>query len=98
MKGYIYKYVFPNGRIYIGQTLNPKKRLYEHLYASKHSNLSSVCELAIAKYGEPELEIIETIEVGEHEKTKLAEQLNAAEKRWIESTTARQGQERVITS
>ena len=84
MKGYIYKYVFPNGRIYIGQTLNPKKRHYEHLYASKHSKLSSVCELAIAKYGEAELEIIETIEVGEHEKTKLAEQLNAAEKRWIE--------------
>lgn len=83
MKGYIYKYLFPNGRIYIGQTLNPKKRHYEHLYASKHSKLSSVCELAIAKHGEPEFEIIETIEVSDKEKTKLVELLNAAEKKWI---------------
>ncbi|MBQ6085447.1 MAG: hypothetical protein IJK94_03015 [Bacteroidaceae bacterium] len=68
MKGYIYQYTFPNGKMYAGQTIRPPTRHYEHFYASKHCKLSKVCELAIAKYGEPKMEIIDTIEVEDHEK------------------------------
>lgn len=30
MKGIIYKYTFPDGKVYIGQTRNPEKRKREH--------------------------------------------------------------------
>ena len=31
MKGVIYKYTFPDGKVYIGQTRNPEKRKREHI-------------------------------------------------------------------
>ena len=31
MKGIIYKYTFPDGKVYIGQTRNPEKRKREHI-------------------------------------------------------------------
>lgn len=31
MKGIIYKYTFPDGKVYIGQTRNPEKRKREHV-------------------------------------------------------------------
>jgi hypothetical protein len=31
MKGIIYKYTFPDGKVYIGQTRNPEKRMRDHI-------------------------------------------------------------------
>lgn len=84
MKGYIYKYVYPNGKVYIGQTrVSVKERHYQHMSASKDPKRRTTCELAIAKYGEPELEILETIEVKDSQITKLVDLLNEAEVKWI---------------
>jgi len=35
MKGIIYKYTSPSGKVYIGKTINEKKRLYRHKYDKK---------------------------------------------------------------
>ena len=83
-KGYIYKYTYPNGKVYIGQTrVSVNQRHLQHMYASKDPKRRTICEVAIAKYGEPQLDIIETIEVKDDEITKLVEKLNRAEKKWI---------------
>lgn len=82
--GYIYKYTYPNGKVYIGQTrVSVKERHYQHMSASKDPSRRTICEVAIAKYGEPLLETIETISVSEDQKTKLVDLLNEAEKKWI---------------
>ena len=84
-QGFIYKYTYPNGKIYIGQTrVGVKERHYQHMSASQDPCRRTICELAIAKYGEPLLETIETIEVDDKESSKLVEKLNEAEKKWIE--------------
>lgn len=82
--GYIYKYTFPNGKVYIGQTrVSVQQRHWEHMSASRDHKRSTICERAIAKYGEPQLDIIETIAVQDDEVTKLIKELNDAEKKWI---------------
>lgn len=84
-KGYIYKYTFPNGKVYIGQTRSSvKQRHWEHMSASKDLKRRTICEMAIAKYGEPQLDVIETIVVKDDEISDLTEKLNKAEKTWIE--------------
>ena len=84
MKGYIYKYTFPNRKIYIGQTrISVRERHYQHMSASRHPNRWTPCEMAIAKYGEPKCDTIETIEVGDYENLKMSNLLDEAEKKWI---------------
>lgn len=83
-KGYIYKYTFPNGKVYIGQTsVSVKQRHLQHMSDSKNPNKRTICEVAIAKYGAPRLDIIETIEVDDNKITELIEKLSKAEKKWI---------------
>lgn len=83
-QGFIYKYIYPNGKVYIGQTrVSVRDRHYQHMSASKDPKRRTICEVAIAKYGEPKLETIETIEVADNESTKLVSLLNEAEKKWI---------------
>lgn len=83
-KGFIYKYTYPNGKVYIGQTrVSVKERHCQHMSASKDPKRRTICEVAIAKYGEPKLETLETIEVEDNEVTKLIEKLNEAEIKWI---------------
>lgn len=83
-KGFIYKYTFPNGKIYIGQTrVSVRERHYQHMSASRDPNRWTLCEIAIAKYGEPVPEIIEEIEVEDYENLKLSRLLDDAEKKWI---------------
>ena len=83
-KGFIYKYTYPNGKVYIGQTRKSvEQRHYEHMSASKDPARRTICEMAIAKYGEPKLDILETVEVEDNEPTKLVDKLNEAEKKWI---------------
>ena len=85
VKGFIYKYTFPNGKVYIGQTrVSVEERHKQHMWASKPDNdRRSVCERAIAKYGEPILETIEEIEVDDANITDLCEKLDDAEMKWI---------------
>lgn len=83
-QGFIYKYTYPNGKVYIGQTrVSVRHRHNQHMLASKDPKRRTICEVAIAKYGEPKLETIETIEVADNEATKLVSLLNEAEKKWI---------------
>ena len=61
-KGYIYKYTFPNGKVYIGQTRrNPKLRDREHFMPSTGS-LNSAFWTAYQEQGKPILDILETHE------------------------------------
>lgn len=83
-QGFIYKYTYPNGKIYIGQTrVSVKERHYQHMSASKDPERRTICELAIAKYGEPKVETLETIEVEDSNITQLVTLLNEAEQKWI---------------
>lgn len=81
-KGYIYKYTFPNGKVYIGQTRQSvERRFQEHIADSKHLDTCSLCELAIAKYGRPQVEVLATFE---HENVeKLTNKLNKEEEKQI---------------
>lgn len=86
-KGIIYKYTFPNGKIYIGQTIDLDKRHYQHMYCAKNNKGKRIlCDIAIAKYGEPKLEIIE--EIIEDKPHKFKQALNEAETKWINEYNA----------
>lgn len=60
----IYKLNYPNGKIYIGQSNDIKRRMYEHNNINRLKNhYNSPCDLAIQKYGRlEEVEILEIIE------------------------------------
>ena len=93
--GYIYKYSFPNGKVYIGQTrTSVQQRHYVHMSDARKKGRGTLCDVALAKYGEIQPETIETIEVDETESTKLQELLNEAEIKWIkfyDSTNIQKG-------
>ena len=49
----IYKAEFPNGKVYIGKTINLKSRIYNHIWNSKRKiNSHLIMYKAIRKYGE----------------------------------------------
>lgn len=70
----IYKINYPNGKIYIGLSIDIKRRLYEHWNITK-GNLP--CDAAILKYKIPfdEIEILEIVDD--------ASKLNERERYWI---------------
>ena len=81
MKGYIYKYTFPDGKIYIGQTRRPiEMRHAEHLNPSTGPLNPGFWE-AYQTVGTPELAVIETIE--SDDVTTLIDQLNRQESSYI---------------
>lgn len=87
-KGYIYKYTFPNGKVYIGQTAqNLEDRHYQHLYNAGHLDAKDriilLVDRAIHKYGTPNLEIIEEIEFMDSDSVRFQEELNEKEKKYI---------------
>lgn len=70
----IYKLNFPNGKIYIGRTINLKRRMLEHNNINK---AKAPCDFAIRKYGKiKEVEILE-------DNFKNDEELYEREKFWI---------------
>ena len=77
MKGVIYKYTFPNGKVYIGQTRrNPELRHREHLDPVTGPCNSGFWE-EYQKFLEYKYEIIETVE--ESDSDILVEKLNRLE-------------------
>ena len=74
----IYKLTYPNGKIYIGQSVNIKRRMYEHNNPRRLQNhkWNPPCDLAILKYGK-----FEEIEILDLCRTK--EELDQKEKYWI---------------
>lgn len=60
----IYKLNYPNGKIYIGQSSNIKRRMYEHNNINRLKNhYNTPCDLAIQKYGRfEEIEILELVD------------------------------------
>ena len=70
-KGYIYKYTYPNGKVFIGSTtVSVKESHYQHMCASRNPHRWTLCDWAIYVYGEPTVETIETIEVADNEGKK----------------------------
>ena len=81
MKGYIYKYTFTDGKVYIGQTRRkPEVRHREHLSESVGKTNTGFWE-AYKRLGEPDFEIIDTIE--EEREVDLVNTLNEAETFYI---------------
>ena len=73
----IYKINYTNGKIYIGQSVDIKRRIYEHNHTKRLKNhFQSPCDLAILTYGK-----IEEIEILDLCQTQ--EQLDEKEKYWI---------------
>ena len=63
MKGIIYKYTFPDGKVYIGQTRrHPEKRKREHVDAIVGPTNSGFWE-AYKKFGEPQYEELYEVEL-----------------------------------
>ena len=61
MKGIIYKYTFPDGKVYIGQTRNPEKRKREHI-DPKTGPVNTGFWEAYQRFGTYEYEVIREIE------------------------------------
>ena len=80
MKGYIYKYTFPDGKVYIGQTRNPEKRKREHLDPKTGPTNTGFWE-AYQRFGTYEYEIIREIESDNED--ELTDLLNRWENGYI---------------
>ncbi len=78
----IYKIVFPNDKVYIGQTKNLKRRISDHKYDSKSKSLRVYC--AIRKYGWEKIRF----EVIEENLPSMLE-ANTREIYWIETYKSR---------
>ena len=84
--GYIYKYTYPNGKVYIGQTTTSvEKRWQEHVSNSRQLHSKMVCDAAIKKYGKEniKIEVLEEVEVDDKKPTLLVEKLNELERKYI---------------
>ena len=86
MKGYIYKYTFSDGKVYIGQTRRPPKERHREHFDKKIGKLNPKFWDAYQTLGEPAYEIIETIERDNVEELIYA--LNDAETRYIQQLKA----------
>ena len=61
MKGIIYKYTFPDGKVYIGQTRNPEKRMRDHVDPKIGPGNKGFWE-AYQRFGTYEYEVIRELE------------------------------------
>lgn len=59
--GYIYKYTFPNGKVYIGQTTKTVEERFQAHVKGCWRACPQRCDIAIRKYG-PENVVVETLE------------------------------------
>jgi hypothetical protein len=80
MKGIIYKYTFPDGKVYIGQTRNPEKRMRDHR-DPKTGPVNKGFWEAYQRFGTYEYEVIREIESDNED--DLIELLNRWESGYI---------------
>ena len=81
MRGFIYRYTFPDGKVYIGQTIRPvEARHREHITPSTGKVNVGFWE-AWEKYQDAKLEVIETVE--EEDPAALTARLNSLEIMYI---------------
>ena len=80
MKGIIYKYTFPDGKVYIGQTRNPEKRKRDHI-DPKLGPVNTGFWEAYQRYGTFEYEVIREIECDNED--ELIDLLNRWESGYI---------------
>lgn len=80
MKGIIYKYTFPDGKIYIGQTRNPEKRMRDHI-DPKIGPVNTGFWEAYQRFGTYEYEVIREIESDNED--ELIDLLNRLESGYI---------------
>ena len=80
MKGIIYKYTFPDGKVYIGQTRNSEKREREHIDPKTGSVNTGFWE-AYQRFGTYEYEVIREIECDNED--ELIDLLNRWESGYI---------------
>ena len=80
MKGIIYKYTFPDGKVYIGQTRNPEKRIHDHI-DPKTGPVNKGFWEAYQRFGTYEYEVIREIESDNED--ELIELLNGWESGYI---------------
>ena len=86
MKGYIYKYTFPDGKVYIGQTVRPVAvRHREHITPSTGRVNVGFWE-AWERFGEADLDVLETVEAQSAE--ELVSRLNSLEIKYIDKYQA----------
>ena len=83
MKGYIYKYTFSNGKVYIGQTRRPISIRHKEHFSPSTGPLNPRFWDAYQKLGEPRLEIIK--EINEQDNQSLIEKLNCYETYYIQN-------------
>ena len=80
MKGIIYKYTFPDGKVYIGQTRNPEKRKRDHI-DPKTGPVNTGFWEAYQRFGTYEYEVIREIESNNED--ELIDLLNRWESGYI---------------
>lgn len=80
LKGIIYKYEGPTGKIYIGQTIHPEKRIREH----KNSKDNSYFHNAIQKYGFDAFKYEIIVKISSATPEELKRQLDKAEMFYID--------------
>lgn len=96
MKGFIYKYTFPDGKVYIGQTVRPVAARHREHTTPSTGKLNSGFWTAWELYGDANLEVLETVE--ESDAFALSEKLNILEISLIDkyrATDPRYGYNRV---
>lgn len=79
-KGYIYEYLSPSGKYYIGQTINLMQRLSEHRHFKTRGSL---IDRAIKKYGEDNFEFKILFEIKSNSTERLKYILNILEVYYI---------------
>lgn len=80
MKGIIYKYTFPDGKVYIGQTRNPEKRKHDHI-DPKIGPVNKGFWEAYQRFGTYEYQVIREIESDNED--ELIDLLNRYESGYI---------------
>ena len=86
MNGFIYKYTFPDGKVYIGQTVRPiAARHREHTMPSSGKYNVGFWE-AWQKYGDAKLEILETVDA--KDASELTSTLNRLESAYVDEYNA----------
>lgn len=86
MRGYIYKYTFSDGKVYVGQTRRPPIIRHKEHFDEKIGKANPKLWEAYQTLGEPDYDIIEIIERDNAEELVYA--LNYAETRYIQQFKA----------